>query len=280
MMKYNKRIISALVCLSLLLSMLTLSVLADTTVADGSETTDAGTGADIQPPELESLAFDKEIYNLKIGDKVQTNLTITPDGAEVSTDDLNYDSMKKSVATISSTGVITAVGIGEANIVIVYRNQIVSTATVSVTSNKEYSYKISTVSSTRENLITGFTVGARVVDEELNLADFLGDTSAQLYDVNGKRPNGSSVIATGMYIEADGVRYTVVIKGDVDGDGSITFDDTKRLVKCLSGEYNYPNAAFIEAATVNGSYADGVQPTIECSLMISRHVLDIEKIAQ
>ncbi|MBQ8165047.1 MAG: SH3 domain-containing protein [Clostridia bacterium] len=68
---------------------------------------------------------------------------------------------------------------------------------------------------------------------------------------DGTAVSGTATLSTGMTVTADSKTYTVVIKGDVDGDGSVTIADANTVMSSIKG-----------SATLSGSYKDAA---MECS---------------
>ncbi len=263
-MKYNMRsIISTVLCIVMVMS-LTVSVYADP----------------FESAELQSVKFDKSTYTLKIGAGVNTSLILTPEDAEMP-EDLMYISSDPDIVKIDENGVIKAVATGSATItVVVISSQINASAKVSVIA-PNLKYKISNVPDSAEKLISGFTVGITVGNAKASLAEQFASDNVIIQKTNGTLAADTDILSTGMNISTDSENYTVVIKGDVNGDGKITMDDTRTLVNYISGASSYPGAAFIEASSMTNSYvATRKLPDIESSLLISRHVLGKHKITQ
>ncbi len=271
-----KSILAVLLSASMIVCSLTLTALADATAEEtGSGDT---TATETDPSDettaniAESIKFDKTDYILKIGTSVKADVIATPDGTSLP-NDLIFSATSKNVVTISEDGMINAIGPGKANIMVISKSNssLSAVSTVTVIANVEY--KISDIPGSSEKLIGGFELGVSVKNAKDGLKSFFANDSVSVTNSDGTEAKDIDAISTGMNISVDGANYKVVIKGDVSGDGKITYDDTRVLIKYLSGESSYPNSAFVEAATIDGSYSEGDEPTLECALKISRHVL-------
>lgn len=82
----------------------------------------------------------------------------------------------------------------------------------------------------------------RIMDE--NLQD------KNVYNSNNEIVNGSDMLATGMYFNMNNKKYIVVVKGDVNGNGTVTVTDLSILKQLYIGmkELNYEN---MKAADMN-----------------------------
>ncbi len=275
-MKFNFRfLVSVILSIAALISATTVSVYADTT------STDVSTSANI-----ESIKFEKNQYTLMIGESVKPNIITNPAGAELPSDTI-YSSADKKIATVDKNGKITAVSAGNTNIMVYIPSMDISaSAHITVVGNTpkppvNADYELNTVPNSTVKLISGFAVGKKVNEVKESLEVFFDTTNIVIQNADGTTAKDTALIATGMNILTDSSSCIVVIKGDIDGDGKITYDDTRTLVKYLSGASGYPNDAFLEAAVVNGSYViDNELPTVECSLLISKHVMGKYKIEQ
>ncbi len=273
-----KPILAVILSLSMVVCIFSVTAFADTTSAEtsnddlnqstetGDETSDETSGVAV-----ESIKFDQADYVLKIGSTVQASVTSGPEGTTLPNDFI-FSVTPKNVVNISETGLIEAIAPGTASIMVISKSDssLSDVANVTVIANVEY--KLNDVPGSTEKLISGFDPETTVKNAKDGLTGFFAK-NVTITTMNGSEAKDVDLISTGMNISVDGVNYKVVIKGDVSGDGKINYDDTRALVKYLSGESSYPNSAFIEAATIDGSYVDGDEPTLECSLKISRHVL-------
>ena len=99
------------------------------------------------------------------------------------------------------------------------------------------------------------------INELINENDFIilnsGDKASYLenefgltiYNESGNKVSGN--LKTGMYTEKDGTRYYIVIKGDVNGSGTVNTSDVSEIQKYIIGKSTL-NKAYKEAADFNG----------------------------
>lgn len=102
----------------------------------------------------------------------------------------------------------------------------------------------------KENYIVGFDLGSRAQDVKDALASFEGVTLIDFKTSSGMEAT-SEIIATGMtftlHIGGTDYHYTVVIKGDVDGDGMIYATDYVRIKNHIMGKSSLQGASFFAA---------------------------------
>ena len=84
----------------------------------------------------------------------------------------------------------------------------------------------------------------------------------------GNIPNASGIVATGSKVTVNGVEYTVVKLGDVNGDGEADARDSSRILKYSVGNYQF-NDPSITAADVNN---DGEVDARDCSRVLKSSV--------
>ena len=74
---------------------------------------------------------------------------------------------------------------------------------------------------------------------------------AKITDVNGKAVDAGSMLGSGMTVTLpDGESYTVVIKGDLDSNGSVTASDARLTLRASVGLEKNDAVWFKEAGTV------------------------------
>ena len=111
-----------------------------------------------------------------------------------------------------------------------------STATVNIKKVSSEKYEI-----TENNQIKGVELNTTV--EQLK-ANIIGSENATIKDANGNVITSNSKIGTGTTVSIPGEEpFTVIIKGDVDGDGAITMMDIAKIqlnivkIEMLEGAY-------------------------------------------
>ncbi|MBE7065687.1 MAG: hypothetical protein E7384_07760 [Ruminococcaceae bacterium] len=86
--------------------------------------------------------------------------------------------------------------------------------------------------------------GGNAVDVIAELKASLGASSVTITK-DGEAVDSSAILGTGMVITADSATYTIVIKGDVDGDGAVTVGDASDVMASVHG-----------TSTLTGAYKD------------------------
>lgn len=266
MSKNLKRILSALTVCTLLFAF-TFWVIAvedneptDPPVSDGTETEEES-----DFPAVESIKFSVSSYSLDKGDTVSTELIISPEGIEEY--EIEYSSSDKKVATVDNNGVITAVGKGEATVTAKCGNLSCS-VTVTVTSvaiSIEQDH-------TMEKYVSGFSIGMTIDAVKSAFAKYIESDVEDIKILSGSsEPSGSALIATGMVIDDAGVHYNVVVLGDVDGSGTITYEDTRTVISVLSGGA-FNNPACERAAKFNGNNELSIKTALDMSDYVSNRI--------
>lgn len=102
----------------------------------------------------------------------------------------------------------------------------------------------------KESYIVGFDLGSSVQDIKGALSSFEGVTLLDFKTSSGMNAS-SETIATGMTFTLDiggmDYHYTVVIKGDVDGDGMIYATDYVRIKNHIMGKSTLQGASYLAA---------------------------------
>ena len=273
MSKKLKRILSAITVCALVLTFALFAIATeedeptDPEITDGDVTDEETDGETDAPVAVESMKFTTSSYSMLKGDSVQTELKVTPDDATGYS--IEYSTSNKKVATVDENGLIKAVGKGEATIT-AKCGEITCTATVTVLAVDLYEEQDHTM----EKYVGGFTIGMTIDSAKAAFAKF--KDGADVADVkvfsNSSEPSGNALIATGMTIEfGEGVYYNVVVAGDVDGSGTITYDDAKVIVSVLSGGA-FDNTACEKAAKFNGNDELSIKTALDMSDYVSKRL--------
>lgn len=123
------------------------------------------------------------------------------------------------------------------------------------------------------NLIEGFIPGTSTASALSLLSDMLGTTNVKI-EAAGKA-DMTKAVATGIIIKVDDKDYaTVVIHGDVNGDGAITTDDAAQLEEEANDTGRSDSPAVILAGNVNG-YTGA-----DAAIQIKQYLLRGDRIAQ
>ena len=88
---------------------------------------------------------------------------------------------------------------------------------------------------TAKGAVSSSTVAVAEVGTVVNTAIteygvLLSATNVSITAKDGKAVKGTAVLGTGMILNADGVKYSIVITGDTDGDGKTTVTDVQKAI--------------------------------------------------
>ena len=86
------------------------------------------------------------------------------------------------------------------------------------------------------------------------VSDFIKNinSSISVYNADGQASNSSDYITTGNYFTLNGVKYTVVLSGDVDSSGIIDSTDYLKIKSYFMGKLDFSELMF-KAADIDGS---------------------------
>ncbi len=181
--------------------------------------------------------FDLDADDLVIvkGETHQIEVTFIPDE---SSDTLTYTSSDDDIATVSDEGLITAVEKGVITIIVSADNaDIDKVITVTVVSDKlesdEYEVRDDEFESDTYRIVIGaeaLTTIGEFKDNMLNDNEYI-----KIYDLDNNELTDDDIVMTGLIIklEINGVVHdeaTMVVRGDVDGDGIINVSDLLGLI--------------------------------------------------
>ncbi len=260
MIKLLKNICSLNLALALVFTF-SFSVIA----VDESTPADPETEADSTSPEtdtgasVESIKFEKGEYVFYKGDTEKVNVIVTPEDASEYV--LEYSSDNEKVVTIDEDGNITAKGKGIAKIT-AECGDLSCEATVTVISVE---LDIEEDGVTKEKFISGFLLGTTVENAKVDFAKYkeIDVEGIKITSDSGEVSNSAN-LATGMVIENEGEYYIVVVFGDVDGNGTVTYADTNEVISVLSGG-SFKGKAYEKAAYVNGNDTLTVKNALDIS---------------
>lgn len=200
---------------------------------------------------VQSITINKTSLTLVEGKTETLIATITPDNATNKT--FSWVSTNPKVATVDSNGKVTAISVGTAKIIAnafdnaLGTKQAICEVTVVSSNITSETYKI------ENNIISN-------IPQKSDLCEFLADLqipiSYKVYDSTGNEVIYTTTVCTGMYIELEnGTCYSLVVEGDVSGDGKISATDIFTLKKHITSIQKldgvYKNAADLnESSTV------------------------------
>lgn len=264
MNKKFKQIFSILTVCSLVLTFAIFTVAVDEDEPqDPIVTDDVTEDTTTAPPAVESIEFATASYTLSKGDSVATELIVMPEGVEDY--EIEYSTSNKKVALVNKDGVITAVGKGDA-VITATCGELTCKTKVTVT----YIELSIEQDHTKEKYVSGFSLGMTVESAKAAFAKYNNLAVEDLKILSdSSEVSASALIATGMVIEeGEGVYYNVVVFGDVDGSGTITYDDTRTVINVLAGGA-FDNPACERAAKFNGNDKLSVKTALDMSDYVS-----------
>ena len=94
--------------------------------------------------------------------------------------------------------------------------------------------------------------GTTVSEAIAAISSLFGASSVTVTD-NGETASDTAVLATGMTVTVNSATYTVVIKGDVDCDGSVTIADAASAMSALKGKTALSSAGRDAVAELSGN---------------------------
>ena len=179
--------------------------------------------------------------SLAVGESMTIEHSVTP--VKASDDTLFWKSSDESVATVDENGVVTAVGVGSAEITATAVSGVEAKVTLNVTMVVDDEWTLNTEDHTLRGVAEETTP-----DELIAHYEALGLT-VTVTDADGNEPD---LIGTGCIVSVNGEKYTVVVKGDVTGDGMINLFDLMAMVMYINDEKTLEGAYF-EAGCYQGN---------------------------
>ena len=99
-----------------------------------------------------------------------------------------------------------------------------------------------------------------------------GTGSFTVYNAQGTALAATAQVATGCTVNADGYTYSLVVKGDINGDGSVTIEDTMALSRIIARQNGGISPTYKETklADLNEDGRVNIQDTMLLSKMIAQ----------
>lgn len=193
---------------------------------------------------IDEISITKSDLILYEGDSYQLSVNIKPNNATYMK--LSYNSSNSEIVEVNSSGSLKAKKSGAATIYIkttdgsnklieVNINVINLSFDNNIVPIDDYMYIDSSLSS--EELNERIDTSGMTVDIVKNNEDFVGTGSKVIFSVNNK------VFKT----------YTVIVLGDINGDGRISISDVSKLFSHVSKVNKFNEVFYVKAADVNGS---------------------------
>ncbi len=209
------------------------------------------------PPEnipVQSVTLNKTSLQLTEGDSETLKATISPTNA--TNTKLVWSSANPSIASVDSTGKVTAKALGSTQIIVIAEDnsagtkQAICNITVTARELISSSYKI------EGNLILGISPYSTV---KSFLDQITIPFSYKLYNVVGDELSQDSLVGTGTQLVLDGsLRYTLVVTGDLTGDGKLLSSDVLILKRHL-----------VKTETISGIYAKSADVNMSSSITLT-----------
>lgn len=227
--------------------------------------------------EYTTVSLDNEYLSLYVGKSSDLTALITP--ASKSDAELEWGSSNTGVAEVSQDGKVTGVGEGKATITVkVVETGEMATCSVTVKVNTATTLSIlknSELSVDKYGYLRGLKAGDCKVEDVCN--EFSNDFLV-CKDTDGNELSDSDSLGTGCVINLmSGNRImdsiTVVVTGDISGDGAISNRDVSMLARMLL-EKEVPTDAQILAGDVNGDGSVGNKDIVMLSkIRLGKEVL-------
>ena len=217
---------------------------------------------------------------LREGESFTLNAIITPENA--TNQNVNWSSSNENVATVNSSGNITAISAGTSTITVTSANfELQDSIEVTVRQRAEGTQIIFDESlKINGNIITGLDYRAISVQNVRN--KITTNLSVEMYNYRGEFINYTQNIGTGgkiLFKDELGqiiYEYNVVLFGDVTGDGRINSIDLLVLQRHIL-RLQPLNGLFLKAANTT---QDGRAPSSVDLLRIQRHILRLQTLPQ
>lgn len=226
------------------------------------------------------ISIDQTELYMPVGDNFKINAYIEPDDAN--NPNIIYKSDNEDIATIDESGIITAVKEGETIIsAISEENELIKSTCKLIVVRKMEDSEIHFDSSLN---LDSLEISGINYDEN-TVADIKQKitTDLELEIVNSQNQvlNDTDIVGTGskILVKENGniLRvYTIIIYGDVNGDGKINSVDLLVLQRHIL-EIEEINGVYKKAGNVR---KDGKKPTSVDLLLIQRHILGLQMIEQ
>lgn len=202
------------------------------TTSSSSESTSTSTAV-----EVTGITLDQTEVSLKIGETATLTATVAPDDATDKT--VTWTTSDEAVATVAD-GVVTAVGIGTADITATSVADTTKSATLTITIVDKYDVRISadgTYSVEAENLdLSGFVIRSDATSIKASASDCIESSDETTYGTSGGKSLGfigsGTVLTVNFYMES-AAKVTPMARMasvdstfDVDGNIAFTVDST------------------------------------------------------
>ena len=239
----------------------------------------------VSEDEYVTIALNRTSYTMMAGNSYTFSATT---GGNVENPEIIWASSDENVAVVDDNGTVTATGKGSAEIyAIVSDNGETATCKINVVGNPSDEITLlanSYLSADNYGFIRGFTVITET-DTQIHHAETVAEIKAQFLNndlvfvsKDGTELGDDDYVGTGTVIkliEDDRVKdsLTVVVSGDMDGDGYVTNRDASRITRYLVDK-EAPTEAQIAAMDVNGDgYVNNRDASIVSRYLVGKQAL-------
>lgn len=223
-----------------------------------------------------SILLDKDEYEIYIGEQVDYKITVLPENAT----DKTYKISAKDNNILSIDG-LKVIGnkVGSTTLTFVSNNESIKKEVVVTVKEQLKNYEIDTSKiSILDNKINNFKAGSNLASVKDGIKLY-NNSKIVAKDINGNVLSDESIVGTGSSIlivdkdEKELISYTIIVKGDSNGDGKISAADYVQIKNSIMGTYNMSDIQKI-GADANGdskvSAADYV--------LIKNHIMGVSTI--
>lgn len=209
----------------------------------------------LQDIEITDITLDKNQIELKENEQLKLDVIIKPTNHTMS-NLVDWNSSDSNIVSVDEFGNLQAKKIGKATITVTTVNGKHAECIVTVVQAKKLD-EIEVLNSfglkKKENYVAGFQIGSNIADIRRKLSSNSKVILSSFKSANGvELTNG--IIATNMSFTLrfnnQEYHYTVVVKGDVNGDGLIYATDYVKIKNHIMGRTTL-NGAFLLAADIN-----------------------------
>ena len=234
------------------------------------------------------IELNVESLTLQEGESYQILANIEPDDAN--NKNIKYISNNNDIASVNDTGQITAIKTGSANIKVYSEedeniNKIININVIEKISEEDLSFGPNI--RVEGNEITGLDEDDRTVEKLLENIIISDKYVIKIIDKNGKNLQGQDLVGTGSKVqifvnnpldtqEVLICEYSIIVYGDIDGNGKINSVDLLKLQRHILGIEEIDFIAQ-KAGNIN---KNGKNPTSLDLLLIQRHILGLKLIEQ
>lgn len=226
--------------------------------------------------QVTGVSLNKGSANIRIGETQTLSSSIIPSNATNSS--ILWTTSDANVATVNNAGVVTAKGIGSAIITVTTMDGDYSANCVVTTENPIILSEDLNISS--QNIITNINPNTIVANINNLIVTGIGVVKVFKDKAGNVISNDQTKVTTGtkIYLVFNGTTYnsyTIIIHGDVDGDGDITIDDLARQKQHLLRIDNLTDE-FLSAGDINGNAIISISDIIA----VKKHLIGVTVIDQ